>query len=295
MSSLEGLLFSWEKHLRAEGKSRATVKSYGDGIRSYIRWCEPAGVDGLGRDHVVAFLAWLIDAASTSTASSRAKSLRMFSTWAAGEGRIDRDELAGLKAPRPDKKVVPKLSEDELRGLIAACAADKTLYGKRDEAMVRLAMEAGCRAEELLGMDLPDDLDQRRDIAVIRRGKGGKGRLVPFGPQTSRAIDRYMWERKKAGHPDAGPLWISQRKGRLGYHALYATLLKRAERAGIANFHPHRLRHTFASRWLAAGGSEGGLMAIAGWTSREMIDRYVEDTKSERAAEEARKLGLGDV
>lgn len=295
MSDIPELLFSWEKHLRAEGKSKATVKSYGDGIRSYIKWCEQSGAGGLAKDNVVTFLAALMETASASTAGSRAKSLRMFSAWAASEGRTGRDELTRLKAPRPDKKVVPKLTEDELRALIAACAADKTLYGKRDEAMVRLAMEAGCRAEELLSMDLPGDLDQRRDIAVVRRGKGGKGRLVPFGPQTSRAVDRYLWERKKAGHPDTGPLWVSQRKGRLGYHALYATLLKRAEKAAIPNFHPHRLRHTFASRWLAAGGSEGGLMAVAGWSSREMIDRYVEDTKMERAAEEARGLGLGEI
>jgi hypothetical protein len=31
--------------------------------------------------------------------------------------------------------------------------------------------------------------------------------------------------------------------------------------AGIVGFHPHRLRHTAAHRWPAAGGSEGGLMA----------------------------------
>lgn len=295
MSDVPELLFSWEKHLRAEGKSRATVKSYGDGIRAYIRWAEDAGAGGLTRDGAVGFLAALADSASTATAASRAKSLKQFSAWAAREGRADADVLAGLKSPAVDKKIVPKLSDDELRALIAACAADKTLYGLRDEAMVRLAMEAGCRAEELLGMDLPGDLDQRRDIAVIRRGKGGKGRLVPFGPKTSRAIDRYLFERKRAGHPDAGPLWISQRKGRLGYHALYATLLRRAGRAGIPDFHPHRLRHTFASRWLRAGGSEGGLMAVAGWSSREMIDRYVEDTKSERAADEARGLNLGEV
>src|SRR6185437_12492402 len=35
--------------------------------------------------------------------------------------------------------------------------------------------------------------------------------------------------------------------------------------AGIKDFHPHVMRHTAADRWLSAGGSEGGLMAIAGW------------------------------
>ena len=43
MSDLPELLFSWEKHLRAEGKSKATVKAYGDGICSYIKGSEHAG------------------------------------------------------------------------------------------------------------------------------------------------------------------------------------------------------------------------------------------------------------
>jgi site-specific recombinase XerD len=292
---LAELLASWEIALRAEGKSKDTVKSYGDGMRSYMRWAQHAGAAGFTRDNVTAFLAYLMETGSATTAGIRAKSLKLLSTWAHDEGRLDADVLAGLKPPRPDKTVVPKLTDDELKRLIAACAADKSLYARRDEAIVRLASEAGCRAEELLGMDLPDDLDLRRGIAVIRRGKGAKGRIVPFGSQTARAIDRYVFMRRKAGHPDKGALWPSQRKGRLGYHGLYATLVKRAEVAGIPDFHPHRLRHMFASRWLAAGGSEGGLMAVAGWTSREMLDRYVADTRSEMAAEESRRLGLGDV
>jgi len=55
------------------------------------------------------------------------------------------------------------------------------------------------------------------------------------------------------------------------------------------------LRHTAASRWPAAGGSEGGLMAVAGWTRRDMIDRYTAATARERAADEARSLNLGDL
>ena len=65
--------------------------------------------------------------------------------------------------------------------------------------------------------------------------------------------------------------------------------------AGLNGFHPHLLRHTAASRWLAAGGSEGGLMAVAGWSTRDMIDRYTRATAAERAAAEARGLNLGDL
>lgn len=60
-------------------------------------------------------------------------------------------------------------------------------------------------------------------------------------------------------------------------------------------FHPHVLRHTAASRWLAAGGTEGGLMAVAGWSRRDMIDRYTKATAEQRAADEARGLRLGEL
>ncbi len=65
--------------------------------------------------------------------------------------------------------------------------------------------------------------------------------------------------------------------------------------AGIVGFRPHRLRHTAAHRWLAAGGSEGGLMAVAGWTRPDMLLRYTKAQASSRAADEARRLNLGDV
>ena len=49
------------------------------------------------------------------------------------------------------------------------------------------------------------------------------------------------------------------------------------------------------TRWLAAGGSEQGLMTQAGWADRKMLDRYTRATASERAMDEARGLGLGDL
>ncbi|WP_244269107.1 tyrosine-type recombinase/integrase [Mycobacterium parascrofulaceum] len=70
---------------------------------------------------------------------------------------------------------------------------------------------------------------------------------------------------------------------------------RRTELAGIEGFHPHLMRHTAASRWLAADGSEGGLMAVAGWSTRDMIDRYTRGTAADRAAAEARNLNLGEL
>jgi integrase/recombinase XerD len=65
--------------------------------------------------------------------------------------------------------------------------------------------------------------------------------------------------------------------------------------AGIKGFHLHLLRHTASSRWLAAGGSEQGLMTRHGWRDRSMLDRYTRATASERSMDEARALNLGDL
>ncbi len=90
-------------------------------------------------------------------------------------------------------------------------------------------------------------------------------------------------------------LWLGERGSGLSYMGLRFSILERAELAGIKNFHLHLLRHTAASRWLAAGGSEQGLMSVAGWSDRSMLDRYTGATASERAAAEAPSLGRGDL
>jgi site-specific recombinase XerD len=292
---LAALLPSWELSLRAERKSPQTIKSYGDGVRGFIRWCANNGHSpALDRELVKGFVADLLDGgAEPATARSRQLSVRRFSAWLTEEGEIDDDPLLGLKAPKLDTKVTDSLTDDELRRLIRACGGTE-FRDRRDEAIVRLLLESGMRAGELLGLTV-EDVDLDRGLVTVRRGKGGKGRIVPVGPQTARAIDRYQRMRRTHRLADTSALWLGERGKSLEYYGLRRTLQYRAELAGIKDFHPHLTRHTAASRWLAAGGSEGGLMSVAGWSTRDMIDRYTKSTAAERAAAEARGLNLGEL
>lgn len=291
---LTALLDSWRLHLRAERKSPETVKSYTDGVRQFLAWADQEETPPtLDRPTVNAFVAHLLDrGVEASTARSRQLSLRRMSAWLVEEEEIPRDELLGLKPPKLDQKVVERLTDDQCRDLIAACKG-KEFRDRRDEALVRFMLEAIVRAGEVVAMGL-DDIDLATGGAVIRRGKGGKGRQVPFGPQTGRAIDRYLRMRRAHRLADTPALWLGDRGKGFAYYGLYSALQYRAELAGIEDFHPHVTRHTAAQRWLAAKGSEGGLMAVAGWTRRDMLDRYTRATAAERAAEEARTLNLGD-
>jgi integrase/recombinase XerD len=280
--------------LRAERKSPATIDSYLTGARQYLDWCRASGLPLiLDRRQVAGFTDYVLDRAQPATARNRQLAVKRFSAWLAEEGELPSDPLLGVKPPKLDAKVVEPLTDDQIRGMVKACAGP-TMRDRRDEAVLRLMAETGVRAGECASLALAD-VDLLAGTAVVRRGKGGKGRVVPFGPQTARAIDRYLRLRRSHRLASSDALWLGDRGKPFNYDGLHKSLRYRANIAGVSSFHPHRLRHTAAHRWLAAGGSEAGLMAVAGWTRPDMLMRYTKAQASSRAAEEARRLNLGEL
>ncbi|QCY47527.1 Hypothetical protein GcLGCM259_1809 [Glutamicibacter creatinolyticus] len=289
------MLESWMLELRAERKSAATLKNYSDGVRAFIAWATANNKPlRLTKDNYHAFSGDLLDAGrQAATVRSRQLAVRRMSEWLAAEQEIPQDELANVKPAKLDTKVIEPLTQDEIKQFLKACQGNDFM-ARRDEAIFRLMVETGIRAGECTGMQLAD-LDLTHGTAIVRRGKGGKGRTVPFGAQTARALDRYRRARAQHVLADRPDLWLGTRQRGFTYDALHKALEKRAAIAGIDRFHPHLLRHTAAHRWLAAGGSEGGLMAVAGWTRPDMLQRYTKARAADRAAAEARNLNLGDL
>src|SRR4029453_18200255 len=154
----------------------------------------------------------------------------------------------------------------------------------------------GARAGEVVALEVSDlNLRSVPPTAIIRKGKGGKGRVIPLPVEVAAAIDKYMRARRSHRLKDDSALWLGDRGKHFTYDALHQSLGMRAQTAGVKGFHPHRLRHTAAHRWLTKGGSESGLMAVAGWQRPDMLLRYTKAQASARAAEEAQRLNLGEL
>lgn len=290
---LDGLAQSWLITLRGERKSPATLKAYKAGVAAYLTFCQQQQLPAeLTKDNLRAFMAHLADS-EPATARLRLTAIKLFARWLADEEGFDADPILTVRAPKLDDKAVPDLSVGEMTTLLKACKGP-TFRDKRDYAMLLLFAETGLRASELLALDI-DHANLQTCTLLVRRGKGGKGRQVRFTPTAAAALDRYMRARKAQGFDQAtGPLWVSSTAyRRLSYRGMTSALKQRAQDAGVAGFHVHRLRHTAAVRWLAAGGSETGLMAQSGWASRKMIDRYVKTAAEELASAEFDRLGLG--
>jgi site-specific recombinase XerD len=302
-AELTALLPDWIITLRAQRKQESTISAYVDSAKPYLAWCaERPELDPLDRITLSTWVAELMSSGrQPSTARTRLNGVQRFTGWLAAEGEIDADPFVRMEAPKVDMPVIPVLTDDELRALIAACqppAAERSglasLRHKRDEAIVRVMVETGMRASECVGLRV-DDVDLTERTAVIRRGKGGRGRTVAFGPNAAQALSRYLRVRRLHRHADNGVLWLGDRSGpMLTYSGLHKLISKRGAAAGIDGLHPHMLRHTSTDRWLAAGGSEQGAMAMHGWAKPDMLQRYGRANRERRAIAEARQLDLGD-
>jgi integrase len=107
-------------------------------------------------------------------------------------------------------------------------------------------IETAIRSGELMDLQL-DDLDIVARVITIRRGKGGRGRIIPIGQATTEALLVYLHERDQHPLATTTDLWLGSRGKQFGREGLSRCLRPRAARAGIQGFRPHRLRQTAAT------------------------------------------------
>lgn len=294
---------AWAVSLRAGNKTKETVRVYRRNVGQFLTFCAERDLEPMRRRSLEAFLADMLDRGREGmTARGRLTAVRQFTKWLVEVDELDADPFVSVKPPAIDVKVVVPLTDAQVKAMVGTCrtpkgsAPERTFVNARDEAILRLMHETGLRAGEVLGLDVEDVrwMDDPPALTV-QRAKSRRGRNVPFSPQAAQAVGAYLRHRRKRTNAAMDQMWLSARGGALAYAGLYDALAKRAELAGVADFHPHRMRHTAAHRWLAAGGSENGLMTVAGWSRPEMMSRYTRGRAEQRAAEEAQRLNLGEL
>jgi len=255
--------------LARRGFSAHTVKSYRCALRALAEALNDPDASEVSQADLARFLAW--DGWSAETRAAKQAALKAFFGWLSDSGRLPRDPAAGLrgvKRPEPAPRPIP---ESDLEKILRA--ADTLPLGSR--CLFRLLADTGMRAGEALGLDAEDVVwDKGQESVVVRRGKGGRGRVVPIMPDMAcfALLKRLCRERRR------GPLFVTNRGARADYDWAYYWWQKCLERAGLADrgYTIHQLRHTRITEWVRSGVNLLAVRRAAGHRSLRTTERYAQ-------------------
>lgn len=305
-TSLKSLTKGYILNCRCEGKSPSTIAIYGTVLKNFVWFCErnnyPEQPQGLTPGHIREFLWYLTSEpnrwganvpsakkpASQTTVNDYYRALHSFFSWLQREELIVDSPLDHLKTPKVEKQVVHALTPREIERLFRVCST-KAPMDIRNRVILMVFLDCGLRVDEVAKLKL-EDVDTETGTVIVRRGKGGKGRVVHIGSKTQKALYRYVTLCRK-GSGDG--LFLGRSGEPMNRDGLQTLIMRLGVKAGI-KVYPHKLRHTFAISYLRNGGDIFSLKYLLGHKSLSMVDCYLQSLNAEDAASAHRRFSPVD-
>jgi len=245
------------------------------GLRSFLGWCLRRGL-------------------SKRTIGRKLSAVRGFFRFLHREEEVPANPARAVRAPRTEKRLPGHLTRPDMEALFSLAesrAAENTLKGTRDLAILEILYGSGVRLSELHDLDL-SDMDLRLGQARVL-GKGRKERIVPLTGRAVQAIRRYEPIRREcltatASGTDPEALLLNARGGRLSRRSIQRAVREYLEKvAADQGLSVHSLRHSFATHLLDAGADLMAVKELLGHvslsttriythTSRERLKRVYE-------------------
>ncbi|MFC2058158.1 tyrosine-type recombinase/integrase [Chloroflexota bacterium] len=302
-TELTNLIQGYRICAKSEGKSPRTVTIYTSGLNLLLDYLEtmglPTEVGEIGVTELRGYILFLQQrrawskhpsirprerGLSSTTIHDYMRAIRTFWNWLVSEGIIQVSPFSRIKIPKPDTKIIPTFTQDQIQALINSIGRSKPCAA-RDHTMTLFLLDTGVRVSELIGIDMDDLKIEQGMVKVL--GKGSKERFVPIGSVVQRAVWKYINQhRPEPLFPLENRLFLTGDGRPLNKKAVDTIFKRYGVNAGITGVRcsPHSFRHTFAVNYIRNGGDTFSLQNILGHSSLDPVRIYVNLSHSDTKA-----------
>jgi integrase/recombinase XerD len=251
-----------------DGLAANTLAAYRRDLTLFAAWLGEHGsttsLEHSRESDLLAYIAARHAGSRASSANRRLTVFKRFFRWALREKLTDADPTLRLRNARQPLRVPKTLSEAQVEALLAAPDVEQSL-GLRDRAMLELLYACGLRVTELVTLKTVQVGLAEGCLRVT--GKGDKERLVPFGEEAHRWLQRYLGAARGEilDGQASDALFVTARGGAMTRQMFWKRIKAHAVKAGIdAPLSPHTLRHAFATHLLNHGADLRAVQMLLG-------------------------------
>ena len=260
--------------------SKRTVEYYGEILDKFKSYAAEQGliyVSDISQEHFLQYLTSLRDKGIKNTSvNTYTRGIRAFANWCVDNDYLIKSFCKGVKQLRDDSSQVFPLTSKQVMdidgyfGLLPFGTPEcnnMDYYQMRNYIMFHLMLDCGLRRQEVINLDVKD---VQINCLVIRNSKYNKSRIVPL-PEELHDYMRYYINRE---YGKSGPVLLGRYGERITADCIRKVFYNISKDTGI-HVHPHLLRHTFATSFIAGGGNLEFLRIILGHASYDITQRYL--------------------
>ncbi len=252
------------------GSSPATIRAYRGDLERYFEFLEDErnvhDAGDVARADVAAFSASMAKAnAAPSTQERRLSVVKGYHRFLVRENLCQMDPSQTVPLPRKPQALPDVLSIAQVSSLLDGMPRE-TPVQLRDAAMLEVLYGCGLRVSELVGLDLDRVYFEEECLRVL--GKGSKERIVPFSGMAAQRMRDYLQDARPrltcSKALPAAAVFVNVRGGRISRQSVHKIVSKAGVSIGVADLHPHTLRHSFATHLLEGGADLRAIQEMLG-------------------------------
>lgn len=259
-----------------------TLIAYKNDIQQFLKYIEQAyDLTDLALVRHLHVRSWIVELIQSGIAARsvnrKLSALKTYFRFLLKRGHVQHNPMLKVIAPQTGKRLPVFVHKEKVSNLLDHTEFGEGYPASRDKTIMEVLYSTGMRRSELIGLQKGDIDFDRQSLKVL--GKGGKERLIPFGPKLSAILKGYLQLRKETFEAAGNHLFLTD-KGKVLYPKFVYRLVKKHLSAvtTLEQRSPHVLRHSFATHLSDNGADLNAIKELLGHSNLAATQIYTHNS-----------------